>query len=42
MHKEDFVLNNRQWLICHKTQQNQTKPKQTKPITVLGLKLNYI
>ena len=23
MYKEDFALNNRQWLICHKTQSNQ-------------------
>ena len=26
MYKEDLVLNNRQWLICHKTKPNQTKP----------------
>ena len=24
MHKEDLALNNLQWLICHKTQPNQT------------------
>ena len=24
MYKEDLALNNRQWLICHKTQPNQT------------------
>ena len=23
MDKDDLALNNRQWLICHKTQQNQ-------------------
>ena len=23
MYKEDLALNNLQWLICHKTQQNQ-------------------
>ena len=23
MHKEDLVLNNLQWLICHKTKPNQ-------------------
>ena len=23
MYKEDLGLNNQQWLICHKTQQNQ-------------------
>ena len=23
MHKEDFALNNQQWLICHKTKPNQ-------------------
>ena len=28
MCKEDFALNNLQWLICHKT---KTKPNQTKP-----------
>ena len=26
MYKEDLTLNNLQWLICHKTQPNQTKP----------------
>ena len=25
MYKEDLALNNLQWLICHKTQPNQTK-----------------
>ena len=25
MYKEDLVLNNLQWLICHKTQPNQNK-----------------
>ena len=25
MYKEDLTLNNLQWLICHKTKQNQTK-----------------
>ena len=25
MYKEDLALNNLQWLICHKTQLNQTK-----------------
>ena len=24
-YSEDFALNNLQWLICHKTQPNQTK-----------------
>ena len=24
MHKEDLALNNLQWLICHKSQPNQT------------------
>ena len=28
MNKEDLALNNLQWLICHKTKPNQTKPKQ--------------
>ena len=27
MYKEDLALNNLQWLICHKTKPNQTKPK---------------
>ena len=26
MYKQDLVLNNLQWLVCHKTQPNQTKP----------------
>ena len=26
MYKQDLSLNNLQWLICHKTQPNQTKP----------------
>ena len=26
MYKEDLALNNLQWLICHKTKSNQTKP----------------
>ena len=30
MYKEDLALNNLQWLICHKTQSNQTKPKKKK------------
>ena len=25
MYKKDLALNNLQWLICHKTQYNQTK-----------------
>ena len=25
MYKKDLALNNLQWLICHKTQPNQTK-----------------
>ena len=29
VYKEDVVLNNLQWLICHKTKQNQTKPNHT-------------
>ena len=27
--KMDLVLNNQQWLICHKTKENQTKQNQT-------------
>ena len=26
MNKPDLALNNLQWLVCHKTKQNQTKP----------------
>ena len=26
MNKNDLALNNLQWLICHKTKPNQTKP----------------
>ena len=26
MYKEDLALNDLQWLICHKTQPNPTKP----------------
>ena len=29
MYKEDLALINLQWLICHKTQPNQTKPNQS-------------
>ena len=31
MNKPDLALNNLQWLICHKTKLNQTKPKRIKP-----------
>ena len=35
MYKEDLAFNNQQWLICHKTKPNSTKPNpkpnQTKP-----------
>ena len=27
MYKQDLALNNLQWLICHETQPNQTKPQ---------------
>ena len=27
MYKEDLALNNLQWRICHKTQQNQNKQR---------------
>ena len=26
MYKEDLAFNNQEWLICYKTQSNQTKP----------------
>ena len=29
MYKKDLALNDRQWLISHKTQLNQTKPVYT-------------
>ena len=29
MTKPDLVLNNVQWLICHKTKLNQTKPEHS-------------
>ena len=29
MYKKDLALNNRQWLICHKTKVNQTKVSET-------------
>ena len=28
LYKKDLALNNLQWLICHKTQPNQTQPNQ--------------
>ena len=32
MNKNGFGIDNQQWLICHKTKPNQTKPKsQTTP-----------
>ena len=31
MSKQDLALNNKQWLIYHKTKPNQTQPNQTKP-----------
>ena len=30
MYKENLALNNIKWLICHKTNPNQTKLKYTK------------
>ena len=32
MYKQDLALNKLQWLICHKTKLNETKPNQTTPI----------
>ena len=29
MYKHDLASNNLQWLICHKTKPNQTKPSNT-------------
>ena len=28
--KQDMALNNQQWLICHKTQRNQTNQQMSK------------
>ena len=33
MYKEDLALNNLQWLICHKTQPNQTLFPEVAAIT---------
>ena len=30
MYEMDLALNNLQWLICHKTEQNQTKLKSSR------------
>ena len=35
MYKEDLILNNLQWLICHKTKPNQTKPKTKGQIMII-------
>ena len=29
MQKQDLAFNNEEWLICHKTKPNQTKPFNT-------------
>ena len=47
MYKEDLALNNLKWLICHKTQANQTKLKpnqtQTKPdICMLTVSVAFV
>ena len=36
MYKEDLALNNRQWLICHKTHPKQTKPSVEKRTWRIG------
>ena len=39
MHKDDLALNNLRWLICHKSQTNQTQPTNLPnsfSITVFG------
>ena len=35
MYKENLTLNNLQWLICHKTQQNNTEYYQEVPNLLL-------
>ena len=35
MYKPDLALNKPQWLICHKTKPNQTKPNQR--VDTIGL-----
>ena len=32
MYKNGFGINNLQWLMCHKTQPNQTKPEEGRRI----------
>ena len=48
MYKEDLVLDNQKWLICHKTKPNQTKPRQKWTMNkiliffkILGIQQNY-
>ena len=36
MYKEDLALNNLQWLICHKTKPNQTKPPPSSTCKISG------
>ena len=37
MYKEDLVLNNQQWLMCHKTQPNPTQPNPTQLIFCIAI-----
>ena len=36
MYKQDLVLNNLKWLMCHKTQPNPTKPNHILDIYMCG------
>ena len=37
MYKKDLALNNQQWLVCHKTKPNQTKPRTWDSLSVQGV-----
>ena len=35
MHKMNLALNNQQWVLCHKTKQNKTKPNSKQVVMPL-------
>ena len=43
MFEEDSALNNLQWLICHQSKPNETKPIKSNPekISIFDLSWNY-
>ena len=41
MYKQDLALDNLQWLICHKTKPNQTKPNQNVTLVILDVALYF-